>query len=103
MVNEPLDVGDEKQVKQSKKKFELVRDRELEEIRRILKEEWGRGFLHRILGECHTYRSTSNSDAHTMAVLSGQRDIGLWLLSEIEQADPNGYVKLLQENINRNS
>jgi len=36
-----------------------------------------------------------------MAAASGGRDVGLWILKEIEQADRNGYMKLIKEDQKR--
>jgi len=91
------DVGDERQVKSSKQKHKLRRENELEEIRQILGVPWGRGFLNRILDHCHIFHSISGRDPMDMSRMSGGRDEGLWILEEIYQADPNGYMKLIQE------
>ena len=95
------DTGDAVVVKKRKKKVDITRERELSEVRELIKTKWGRGFLHRLLVQCHTSRSISHHDSQQMAILSGQRDIGLWIQREIETADPHGYVKLLQENLDR--
>ena len=99
----PVDVGDEKQVDKKKKKYELVRERELEEIRQLLYVSWGRGFLSRMLSEAKVFHSISHHDTHSMATLSGRRDLGLWVISEVEAAAPNGYCKLMHENERRDN
>ena len=93
-----VNVGDEKQVKQYKKKYQLNREREREEIRELIRSSFGRRFLWRILTQCKIFSTTSHHNPHLMAVASGSRDVGLWLLKEINEADGEGYIKLVREN-----
>jgi hypothetical protein len=97
----PVDVGDEPQVRTRKKKVDIRRERELHDIRENLKTTSGRGFLWRLLSECGIFQSTSYADETPMAIKSGRRDIGIWMLSEIEQADKDGFIKLIRENQQR--
>ena len=98
---EIIDVGDPKKVKKEKRKYKLKRERELEEIRQILKTSFGKGFLWRILGKCHMFHTISHHEAFTMAQKSGERDVGLWLIKEIKEADPNVYLDLVLEDRKR--
>jgi len=97
----PTDVGDEKQVKKKKVKYNLERENQLEEVRRILDTPFGRGFIWRILSHCNVFHSISRHDALAAAAASGGRDVGLWILKEVEQADRNGFMKLVQEDQKR--
>jgi len=97
----PTDVRDEKQVKKKKVTYSLERENQLEEVRRIIDTPFGRGFLWRILSHCKVFHSISRHDALAMAAASGGRDVGLWILKEIEQADRNGYMKLIKEDQKR--
>lgn len=93
------DVGDQKQVKKKKKKHQLVREGQLEEIRHILSTPYGRRFLWRVLIQCGMNKTLSGQTELGMAIMSGKRDMGLWLLGEINEADKNGYIKLIQEDL----
>jgi hypothetical protein len=97
----PTDVGDEKQIKKKKVKYNLVRENQLEEIRELLKTPYGRGFIWRIISHCNVFHSISRHDALAMAAASGGRDVGLWILKEVEQADVNGFMKLFREDQKR--
>jgi len=97
-----INTGDEKQVKKRKTKFQLVRENELEELKTILATGAGIKFFSRMLERCHMFATLSHLDPQQMAVQSGQRDLGLWLIQEIEAAEPNGYVKLVNERVKRN-
>ena len=93
------DVGDEKKVKKKKNKQQLVRERELEEIRQVISTAFGRRFLWRILIKCGMFQTLSGYTELSMAIKSGKRDMGLWLVNEINEADKNGYIKLIQEDL----
>src|SRR3990167_2755508 len=97
-LNTPeIDVGEKEQVKTRKKKYKLVRENELEGIKQILGTPLGRRFLWRVLARCHMFHSISYPQAVNMAIKSGERDIGLWLINEINAADKNGYIRLITE------
>ena len=97
----PTDVGDVAQVKKGMSKQKLKRLNELEEIKQLLSTSFGKGFLWRVLSECYLFKSISHQDVTRMNQLSGRRDFGLWLINEINAADPNGYMKLIQEDAKR--
>jgi len=95
----PQDVGDVKQVRKRRTKAKIRRDNELEDIRVILNTPQGRRFLWRVISECGIFQTSSHASPHGMAIKSGGKDKGLWLLSEINEADKNGYLKLIQEDL----
>lgn len=53
-------------------------------------------FLWRLLGACGIFQSSSWQDTTSMAIASGKRDIGLWLIAELEEASPDIYVRMKQ-------
>ena len=95
------DVGEKKQVQHRKTKAKLLAERELEELRWLLNHPGGRWFLWRLLEKCGLYETLSVYDPHTMAIKSGQRDIGLWVIGEIERANTKGYLLLMNESKDR--
>ncbi len=100
MVEEEIqDVGDAPQVKRRRSKQKIKREGELEEIRQILNTSFGRRFLWRFLSECGLFHTMSHHSKLGMAIGSGKRDMGLWLISEINIADKSGYLKLIQEDL----
>ena len=100
MKDEPINIGDEKQTKKRKTKLDLIRERELEDMRFLLSIPQGRRTLWRLLAKYKLLKTISVYDAHRMAIASGYRDAGLWLLGEVETADKNGYLKLFKESQN---
>ena len=91
------DAGDEVVVTTHKKKYELIRDVELEDLRYVLSTPAGRRFLWRLLCECRLFSTVSHTEPLEMSRLSGRRDYGLWLLDELAAADNNAFLKLIQE------
>lgn len=76
---------------------ELDRDGELAQLNELLKLEPTRDFLWRLLGRCHLYESTYQRNFGDMALLEGKRQVGLWLLNEICEADPQAEIRMKQK------
>lgn len=90
------DHGDQGQVKKRKTKAQLEQDRCQEELRQLLSHKGNRYFLWRLLSECGLYR-TSSVDPHNMAIRSGMRDVGIWVITEIFKADEHAFTKMQLE------
>lgn len=97
---EPYDTGEETQVKRKKTKAQLIRERETEALRSILSTFDGRAFLWRLLEECGIYTSSFTGNSTTF-FNEGKRHIGLWTLNEIMEVDPNAYMKMKVEAVER--
>ena len=89
--------GNDQEVTKRKTKAQLERERQLEELRVLLSSSGGRYFMWRILSKCRVFDTLSVHDPHTMAIYSGMRDIGLWLLSEIEETDKDFFTSMYKE------
>ena len=94
------DINNVKEVKKNKKKFQLLYETELEDIRFLLNYPQGRRFLWKILAHSKLVETISYHDPYRMAIASGARDEGLWLLGEIDMADKQGYMKIYKESLN---
>lgn len=93
-----FDVGDPVQVKERKTKAQLARDNELNELKELLARKQFRVWLWKLLEKTKIFNTISYLDAHEMAIHSGQRDVGLWVLADILAADPEALVKMTKEN-----
>ena len=100
MTKKPLDVGDEKQVKERKVKIDLVREREVGEFRVILETEAGRAFVWRILSYCHVFDRPITDSLETFRQL-GHGDVGQWLLNEVFTSDIGAFTLMMQEDQER--
>lgn len=73
------------------------RRKELEDLRWWLGHPQGRRIAARLLEQTGLYRSSFNHSGSVMAFQEGKRDIGLFIMSELLDASPDGYMKLLKE------
>lgn len=73
------------------------RDRELGDVRRILSVPEGRRLFWRLLSGAGVFRASFTLNSVQTAYNEGRRDIGLWMLEEINQADPNAFAQLQRE------
>lgn len=62
----------------------------------------GRSVILRILRESGVFSSTFNSDPVNMAYYNGKRDFGLWLISEMEEANKAVLANIMKENFDDN-
>ena len=100
MTKKPLDVGDEKQVKERKTKLDLAREREVAELRVILETEAGRAFVWRILEYCRWRERPITHELETFRQL-GHGDVGQWLLNEVFTSDIGAFTLMMQEDQER--
>ena len=71
--------------------------RELEDLRWLMQHPPGRRIVTRIFAQTGQSRTSFAIDMATMAFREGERNIGLWLKSEIDTAAPNGYLQMIRE------
>lgn len=102
-MTEEVDVGSSEQVKKGKKKHQLKREQEVEDIKKLLESSWGRYFVWRILQECDMFKTLSGYDPHEMYRRSGKRDVGLWIVKELEDVSEDAYLELVRESKHRES
>ncbi len=93
-----MDTGDIKQVNKKKTKTQLRRLRENEWLKEILSKPGGRDFIWRLLIQCGVYHTSFTGDAPHTFFNEGKRQIGLWALAEIHEADKYAIVLMQEEN-----
>lgn len=93
--NKPLvkNAADESQVRQAEIKMKLLDDKNFNDLKFILDSEQGRRFMWRVLSECGVFQ-TSFRTSSEIYYLEGRRSIGLKLLAEIMDCDPQAYIKM---------
>lgn len=98
MENDPTDIaGQQRRQFQQLQELEKVRKQELADVQELLKTAAGRRYLWRMLGLAGVYQSSFSSDAMQMARSEGRRELGLVVLADITDADPNAYTTMLKE------
>ncbi|KKL89627.1 hypothetical protein LCGC14_1912840 [marine sediment metagenome] len=93
-----MDTGDSKQVNKKKTKIQLRRMRENAWLKEILSKEGGRDFIWRLLIQCGVYHTSFTGDAPQTFFNEGKRQIGLWVLTEIDEADIHAMSIMQEEN-----
>lgn len=87
---------DEDKLKRKASIATVRRRRELEDVALVLSSVEGRRFYWRMLERCGIHKSSFTGN-NTTFFNEGERNIGLLLLADLEEADPDAYVKCLKE------
>lgn len=58
----------------------------------------GRAFLWQLLAQCELYQDGFSSTPGVTERNTGKRAVGLWVLTQIHDVDPDAYVLMLKEN-----
>jgi len=83
--------------KASAKEQEVKRDRDINDIRKILKMPEGRRLFWRLLSEAGVFRASFSLNSMQTSFNEGKRDNGLQLLAEMHEAEPMAYSQMLRE------
>jgi hypothetical protein len=89
--------ADPTQVKEQSQKEKRGREKELDDVKFILSHRQGRRFYFRYLEECGVFKTSFTGNSQTF-FLEGQRNIGLKLLSDLNEAEPEAYIVMIKEN-----
>jgi len=99
MSNKKALVGnaaDKKQVDEAKGKENRSRDQELEDLRQVLSTRQGRRFYWNLLSFCGVFESSFTGNSQTF-FLEGKRTVGLKMLANLNDAQPEAYVTMMNE------
>lgn len=91
------EAADPRAVKEKGKKVRSREERDIDDMATILSDIRGRRFLWRYLAECGIFRTSFNNSGSITALNEGRRQIGLKLLAEIMEADPEAYTLMASE------
>lgn len=79
---------------------ERARDRrnaELDDLRWLMQCAQGRRIATRVLAQAGIWRTSFSTEPYMMAFKEGERNLGLWWKGELDDADPNAYLRMLKE------
>lgn len=96
-----LDYSDEEQVAKGKKKFQIRRQQEQEDIRQVLSTPAGQALIWRIMDQSKMLAPNMFTGNSTTFYNLGSRDLGLWLYNEIMEAAPNAMLKMMQNQLKK--
>ena len=86
--------------KRNKKLTEAQRrahQKEIDDVRKILKTPEGRRYFWRKMDEYGIFRSSFNLNSNLSAFNEGQQNAGLDILRDISEADPSAFAKMQNE------
>jgi len=96
------DASDEALVAEAQQQAALRFERDKTELQALLKRRDARFLVWRVLEQCGVYHTNAHIDARAQ-IQEGRRSIGLWLLEQVLQADPNSYTLIRQEAVLRDT
>lgn len=88
--------ADEQQVKKAGRKENLKRKQELEDMKALLDTPLGRRVVWRYLSICGVYQSSFTGNSTTF-FNEGRREVGLRLMADIMESNPDSYAKMVKE------
>lgn len=98
-MEKEYNTDDEKQIRGRRKLEKLSRLHSEEDIKKLLGTYYGRHFIWMILSEAGIYKANPYQDM--MAFKEGYRALGLWVLNQIIEVDPNSYARIRDEAVRR--
>lgn len=91
-----MNAADPKQVKNSKERAELLREQELRDFGVIVSTREGRRYVWNLLKRCHIF-TTSWEPSAKIHFNEGERNVGLRILTDINEANPAAYAVMQSE------
>ena len=96
MSKQQRNAGDEVEVKSASERDDLRTMRDADDMRKLLCEEWGRRIAWKILCDCGIFKSSFVTNAG-IYFNEGMRNVGLILLSQINDIQPEAYAQMVKE------
>ena len=94
---DPFNAGDPQDVRERESAARKARIREMDDLRDLLATPAGRRFAWRMLDHCGVFRSTFSGHGARDAFNEGARNVGLFLMAEITEADADAFTNMLKE------
>lgn len=83
---------------QSEQVQQTVRQQEIADFRWLMSDPRGRRFMWRLMGQCKVFEPSFNPHGGVMNFNEGQRNVGLFLLGEVNQLCPAQFPVMAAEN-----
>lgn len=97
-MNQPIqtNAANKGQIKQARRKERSLRERELDDVKAVLSTKEGRRVWWKFLDFCGVFRSSFTGNNSTF-YNEGQRNVGLKMLGDMNEAMPDAYALMLKE------
>jgi len=96
-AQEDYDTGDEVKVGKRKNKIGLKREREIDEMAAVLASKSGRAVMWRLMERGGIAKTSFVGDPYVTAFNEGRREQAIYLLTEVDAANPDSYALMRQE------
>lgn len=85
------------ELEQTKKEQKSARAQEVADFRWLMNDPRGRRFMWRLMGHCKVFEPSFNPHGGVMNFNEGQRNVGLFLLGEVNQLCPAQFPVMAAE------
>lgn len=92
--------ADKEQVQRAVRADKRNRQRRIEDTKTVLSTREGRRYLWELMSACRVFATCYSSDAPEMAFKEGMRNVGLMVLSDLNECGSEWYSLMLKENCN---
>lgn len=75
-----------------------VRRQELDDIKKLLDTDMGRRLLWRLFEYANIYGEMWTQNENRVHFNLGKRDVGIWMMNEMETAKPGAVLTMMHEN-----
>lgn len=79
------------------KEYQKSHDRDVADLKKILKLPEGRRLILKFLTETGVVSASFSLNSMQTAFYEGKRDVGLWLLKRLDEAEPMAFSQMLRE------
>jgi hypothetical protein len=93
--------ADPELVDEQRRNARRKREGEIADLRAAMADPVASRVLWRVLAKCHVYETSFTGHGSRDAFNEGERNIGLFLIAEMTEADPAGFAKLMTEEKSR--
>lgn len=95
---ESFDTSDPVQVNTARKKSARTRADRLEFVHAAMTTPQGRAWFYDLIVRCHIFNRAFDPDPYIHAYKAGEVNIGLQILSDIQDGASDNYVLMIEEN-----
>jgi len=89
--------ADKDQVKNAKRKEKHRQDKNIMDMQHVLGSLNGRRLMWKYLTICGIFETSFSTDTNRTMFNEGQRNIGLAILADINEANPEAYLLMMKE------
>lgn len=95
-MTEPFDAGDAMQVGERREKLKIKERGDGDQFKALMEQKAFRAFVWRLLAEAQVFQPIMTGNSYTF-MNEGKRQMGLWVLEQINRICPDLYVVMAKE------